>query len=112
MICCFALLSMVSISYAAMCISTAGCPANDSLCVLNCSEIAINDFNRSTSYGNCELSVTSKGTVNQGCHIDECNSSYPGLCVPEILDDHGVKCCCPEDFCNNDFDFPSESSSR
>ena len=108
--CCSVLLFMAKISNAAMCFSTMDCPANDSVCILNCSEIAVNDFNQSTSYGNCNLSMNVNGIVNQGCHIDECNSSYPQWCVPEIFDDHGVKCCCTDDFCNDDFDLPIENT--
>ena len=114
MIFCCVLLSVASTSNAASCISTVDCPGNETLCILNCSEIAVN-VNRSASHGNCRLFLTSEGVTVQGCYIDECNASHPELCVPEGFTDHtegiATGCCCAEDLCNSHFDFADETTT-
>ena len=116
MIFCYVLLSMAIISDAALCISTVDCPGNDTLCILNCSEIAVNDFNQPASHGNCRNFLTFEDVTVQDCYIDQCNASHPELCVPaEAFNDHtagiATGCCCAEDLCNSRFDFLDETTT-
>ena len=103
---CFVLFSVVSVGDAAICFSTIGCPGNDTLCMLNCSEIAVNDFNQPASHGNCRSTLTFEGDTVQGCYIDVCNTSHPEMCLVEIVRDHvAAECCCTKYLCNDGFDF-------
>ena len=105
-----ALLSVTGMSEAAVCRSTEEC-SDDTICVVNCSDVAVNTFNKPASHGNCRISITSEGEKVQGCYIHECNTSHPGLCVPETaLDGDAVSCCCTEDECNSNFEFPPTSA--
>ena len=105
-----ALLSVIGMGEAALCKSTEECSDDDTtLCVVNCSDVAITMFNQPASHGNCRISITTEGERVQGCYIHECNTSHPDLCVPEIaLGNDAVSCCCTEDECNSNFAFPSE----
>ena len=112
---CFALLSVVSVGDAATCFSTFGCPGNETVCMLNCSEIAVNDFNQPASHGNCRITLTFDGFTIQGCYIHECNSNHPEQCVPEIVGNHvGAECCCTGYLCNDGFDYvvPTNSTNN
>ena len=110
---CFTLLSVVSVGDAATCFSTVGCPENDTVCLLNCSEIAVNDFNQPALHGNCRITLTFDGLTIQGCYIDVCNTSRPGQCDARIVGDHvAAECCCTEYMCNDDFDFPSDNTTQ
>lgn len=100
---CCTVLSVVSITNAAMCISTVDCPNNGSPCVLNCSAIAVHEFDRPASHGNCRLSVTLEANRIHSCYIDECNTSHPEICVPQSEEGVTAACCCTEDYCNNEF---------
>jgi len=61
------LLLMVSFSDAAQCISTVDCPMNMSVCILNCSEVAVEQFNQPASQGNCRAFASDGGTLMQSC---------------------------------------------
>ena len=106
------LLCAVSVSDAAICLSNQGCPNNGTVCLINCSAVAVEQFNQSASQGNCRLSVTSRTTYEvYGCFINDCNTSYPEMCLPELTaDETGFTCCCTIDVCNNDFHTPPPSS--
>ena len=108
-----ALLSVIGMGEAALCRSTEKCSDHDvTLCVVNCSDVAITMFNQSASHGNCRISITSEGERVQGCYIHECNTSHPDLCVPDTaLGNDAVSCCCTEDECNSNFAFPEENST-
>ncbi len=106
------LLSVTGMSEAAVCRSTEDCSDDTTFCAVNCSDRAIRMFNQPASHGNCRISIISEGEKVQGCYIHECNTSHPGLCVPEIaLDGDAVSCCCTEDECNSNFSFPTENST-
>ena len=99
---CLALFSVISIGDAATCFSTIGCPENDTLCMLNCSEIAVNDHQQPASHGNCKATLTVDGVTTQGCYIDVCNTTHPDRCVGEIFGNHiGAECCCTTYLCNS-----------
>ena len=104
------LLSVVDFGEAALCISNADCPGNASVCTLNCSVIAVSEFNQPASHGNCRLSYTIDGKAFQGCYINKCNTSYPEHCLLQTgytPDDVVAYCCCTEDHCNSEFYIPN-----
>ena len=106
LICCFALLCMISTGNAAICYSDEHCPNNVSVCMLNCSDRAVNLLNQPASHGNCQILITSDGPSYQSCFFDECNST---LCLPKVYGQVGVHCCCTQNLCNNEFDILSEA---
>ena len=108
----FVLLCAISVGDAALCFSNQDCPNNDSVCVMNCSVVAVEDFNQPASQGNCQFSFTSRGALVQGCFINDCNTSYPETCVPETTaNGTGAACCCTVDQCNDDFHSPPEDNT-
>ena len=107
-----ALLSVIGMGEAALCISTEDCSDDTTLCVVNCSDVAVTMFNQPASHGNCRISITAEGDRVHACYIHECDNSHPGLCVPDTaLGNDAVSCCCTEDECNDGFDFPDENST-
>lgn len=103
---CCALLSVVGVSAAVFCHSTHDCPDNSSFCVLNCSAVAIITLNQPASHGNCRIFAAVDGTTVHDCYIDECNTSHPENCVPEVIGDGARTCCCSTDLCNGEFEYP------
>jgi len=98
---------MVSFSDAAQCISTVDCPMNMSVCILNCSKVAVEQLNQPASQGNCRAIASDGGTLMQSCFFDECPTSSPEYCVPLRVEGHPVtECCCTVDYCNSQFQNP------
>ena len=115
LLCSLLLISMISITNAAMCLSTDAedCPGNP--CLVNCSQVAVEEFNQPASHGNCGLfyslgiSNTSNTTKRQGCFINECPFAE---CIPVTEENLNViDCCCTEDLCNYQFATPSPTPS-
>lgn len=106
---CCALLFMVGISDAVMCISNVNCPNNGTICLLNCSVIAVQQFGLPASHGNCRLLVTNTDDIIHSCYIDECTTSFPELCVAlSVEGEHATACCCTDDYCNTQFHDPPD----
>jgi len=108
LLCSILLVSVTSITNAAICFST---DCSDPLCFVDCSQIAVEQFNQPASHGNCglfyELGInsTSNATKRQGCFINECPFTD---CIPVTQENaNAIDCCCTENFCNNEFATPS-----
>ena len=114
LLCSILLVSLTSVTNAANCLST-DCPgSSDSVCVIDCSEVAVEQFNQPESHGNCglfyELGInstnsTSNTTKRQGCFINECPFTE---CIAVTRENaNTIDCCCTEDLCNHEFTTPS-----
>lgn len=99
-LCCL-LSSITSISSGTLCLSNTACPDDQTLCVRNCSAVAVEEFNLTASHGNCMISSTISGSNSDtiyGCHIGTCDTEACVASSAEVAS--GITCCCNEDFCN------------
>ena len=111
-LCSILLVSMITVTNSASCLSNdvVDCPDINNgvpFCVVNCSQVAIEQYNQPASHGNCQLLFELGGIRRQACFIDECPFTE---CIPVVREDvSAIECCCTEDFCNLNFTAPSTS---
>ena len=99
-LCLILLISLASIANATICISNEDCHDGTDLCFINCSQVAIEQFNQPASHGNCGLFFQLvSSALRHLCYIDECETTQ---CIP-VISGGIVGCCCTEDLCNDEF---------
>jgi len=97
--------TVINITNAAMCFSTDAehCPDNSNqFCLVNCSQVAVVQFNQPASHGNCGLFYEVGGSTSRhACYINECPSTK---CIATTMESaNAIDCCCTEDYCNVEF---------
>ena len=91
---CYVLLITLSVGDGAICLSSDNCPANQTLCIQNCTAVAL-EKNLPASYGNCGILRNETGDDVYYCHANSCFTDFPNSCDSSV-----TSCCCTEDHCN------------
>ncbi|XP_065919901.1 uncharacterized protein [Dysidea avara] len=92
------LFTALSVGDGAICFSSEDCPANQTLCVQNCTTKAIEN-NMPASYGNCAVDLNE--TDRYICHLSPCATNNPSICTAASFQD--TSCCCTQDYCNSGY---------